>query len=119
MKTVNSQNGTSAEPSVNLGKLSTAKNLVFRGGGSKGVAYVGALQSLSEQGVLENIENVAGSSAGAMTAAIVACGGSAELMDYFCSANSLADFVDNRLTKNCFLKARRVHKLTLLWIILQ
>ncbi|HEO1438273.1 TPA: Dot/Icm T4SS effector VpdB [Legionella pneumophila] len=99
MKTVNSQNGTSAEPSVNLGKLSTAKNLVFRGGGSKGIAYVGALQSLSEQGVLENIENVAGSSAGAMTAAIVACGGSADLMEYFCSANSLEDFVDNPLTR--------------------
>ncbi|HAU1191366.1 TPA: patatin-like phospholipase family protein [Legionella pneumophila] len=99
MKTSNSQNGTSNEPSVNLGKLSTAKNLVFRGGGSKGVAYVGALQSLSEQGVLENIENVAGSSAGAMTAAIVACGGSAELMEYFCSANSFEDFVDNPLTR--------------------
>ncbi|WP_106225170.1 patatin-like phospholipase family protein [Legionella pneumophila] len=105
MKTSNSQNGTSNETSVNLGKLSTAKNLVFRGGGSKGVAYVGALQSLSEQGVLENIENVAGSSAGAMTAAIVACGGSAELMEYFCSANSLADFVDNRLTKKLLPKS--------------
>ncbi|AOW52169.1 TPA: hypothetical protein JBB06_00735 [Legionella pneumophila subsp. pneumophila] len=107
MKTVNSQNGTSAEPSVNLGKLSTAKNLVFRGGGSKGIAYVGALQSLSEQGVLENIENVAGSSAGAMTAAIVACGGSADLMEYFCSANSLADFVDNRLTKKLLPKSEK------------
>lgn len=62
---------------------------------------------MSEQGVLENIENVAGSSAGAMTAAIVACGGSAELMDYFCSANSLADFVDNRLTKKLLPKSEK------------
>ena len=48
------------------------KNLVFEGGGVKGIAYVGALQVLEQEEVLEDIENVAGTSAGAITAALVA-----------------------------------------------
>lgn len=47
------------------------KNLAFEGGGVKGVAYAGALQVLSEKGILEKIENVAGTSAGAITACLV------------------------------------------------
>ena len=47
------------------------KNLVFEGGGVKGVAYAGALQELEEKGVLQNIEQVAGTSAGAITAVLV------------------------------------------------
>ena len=47
------------------------KNLVFEGGGVKGVAYVGGLQVLEDQGVLQNIERVAGTSAGAITSCLV------------------------------------------------
>lgn len=47
------------------------KNLAFEGGGVKGVAYVGALQTLEDQGILENIEQVAGISAGAITSCLV------------------------------------------------
>ncbi len=47
------------------------KNLVFRGGGMKGTAYTGALEVLHEKGILNNIERVAGSSAGAITATLV------------------------------------------------
>ena len=49
-------------------------NLVFEGGGVKGVAYVGALQALDERGVLPGVRAVAGTSAGAITAALVAIG---------------------------------------------
>jgi NTE family protein len=44
------------------------KNLVFKGGGVKGVAYLGAIEVLEQQGILPSIERVAGSSAGAITA---------------------------------------------------
>ena len=50
------------------------KNLVFEGGGVKGIAYVGALEVLEEEGILKNIERVAGTSAGAMIAVLVALG---------------------------------------------
>ena len=42
------------------------KNLVFEGGGVKGAAYVGAMQALDEAGVLDNIERICGTSAGAI-----------------------------------------------------
>lgn len=48
------------------------KNLVFKGGGVRGIAYAGALQVLENRGVLDRIEMVAGTSAGAITAALVA-----------------------------------------------
>jgi NTE family protein len=44
------------------------KNLVFKGGGVKGVAYLGAIEVLEQQGILPGIRCVAGSSAGAITA---------------------------------------------------
>ena len=48
------------------------RNLVFKGGGVRGIAYMGALESLEQEGVLQKIERVAGSSAGAI-AATLAC----------------------------------------------
>lgn len=47
-------------------------NGVFKGGGAKGVAYVGALEACEQQGV--EFDAVAGSSAGAITAVLVAAG---------------------------------------------
>jgi NTE family protein len=53
--------------------LSRAKyrNLVFKGGGVRGVAYIGALEALEGMGILDRIERVAGSSAGAVAALLV------------------------------------------------
>jgi len=50
------------------------KNLVFEGGGVKGIAYVGAMQVLEEKGILSNIRRVGGTSAGAINATLVALG---------------------------------------------
>ena len=44
------------------------KNLVFKGGGVRGIAYVGALKYLYENGLTRSLERVAGTSAGAITA---------------------------------------------------
>src|SRR5688500_11251178 len=45
---------------------------VFQGGGAKGVAYAGALRAVEERGLW--FSQVAGSSAGAITAVLVAAG---------------------------------------------
>lgn len=50
------------------------RNLVFEGGGVKGIAYVGAMQVLSQRGLLDNIVRVGGTSAGAINALIFALG---------------------------------------------
>ena len=47
------------------------RNLVFKGGGIRGIAYLGALNVLEEIGILQNIERVAGASAGAIAATLV------------------------------------------------
>ena len=49
-------------------------NLVFEGGGVKGIAYAGALQVLTDCGIMPQIKQVAGTSAGAITATLVALG---------------------------------------------
>lgn len=48
------------------------KNLIFEGGGVKGIAYVGALSVLEQKGVLQNIKRVGGASAGAIVALLLA-----------------------------------------------
>ncbi|MDO4691700.1 MAG: patatin-like phospholipase family protein [Porphyromonadaceae bacterium] len=50
------------------------RNLVFEGGGVKGIAYVGALEVLQEAGIFERIERVAGTSAGAIVAVLLGIG---------------------------------------------
>lgn len=47
------------------------KNLVLKGGGIRGIAYLGALEVLYKEGIPQQIERVAGSSAGAMTALVI------------------------------------------------
>ncbi len=52
-------------------KRNLYRNLVFKGGGVRGIAYMGALEVLDEYRIVENIECVAGTSAGAIAAALV------------------------------------------------
>lgn len=54
--------------------MSQFRNLVFEGGGVKGIAYVGAMEVLEARGILADIERVGGTSAGAINAVLFACG---------------------------------------------
>ena len=54
------------------------KYIAFSGGGAKGAIYSGVHETLIQSGVLAGVQEVAGSSAGAITAAIVASGISRE-----------------------------------------
>jgi NTE family protein len=49
-------------------------NLVFEGGGVKGIAYVGAMEEIERRGILSGIQRVAGTSAGAINAILVGLG---------------------------------------------
>lgn len=50
------------------------ENLVFEGAGIRGIAYCGALMELDERGYLDCIDQVAGTSSGAITACLVSIG---------------------------------------------
>lgn len=50
------------------------RNLVFEGGGVKGIAYIGAMQVLEAKGILNMIQRVGGTSAGAINATLFALG---------------------------------------------
>jgi len=48
------------------------RNLIFEGGGVKGIAYIGAMQILHNRGILPEIRRVGGTSAGAINALLFA-----------------------------------------------
>jgi len=54
--------------------MSQFRNLVFEGGGVKGIAYVGALAVLEQKGILGDIQRIGGTSAGAINAVLLGCG---------------------------------------------
>ena len=71
------------------------RNLIFEGGGVKGIAYVGALEVLDKEGILQDIKRVAGTSAGAMVAVLVGLGyTAAELRDILWNLN-FQNFLDD------------------------
>jgi NTE family protein len=57
------------------------KNLVLEGGGVRGLAYAGAFSVLEKKGILQQIENVAGSSAGSIAGMLVCVGYTANEID--------------------------------------
>ena len=71
------------------------KNLIFEGGGVKGIAYVGALEVLEKEGILKDVERVAGTSAGAMVAVFVALGYTAEEISDILWSINFKNFMDS------------------------
>lgn len=71
-----------AEPPEVMAKLERAdrlanahfENLVFEGGGIRGVTYCGALMEMETRGHLKHIRRVAGASSGAITSCLLAVG---------------------------------------------
>ncbi|MFT6868503.1 MAG: NTE family protein [Cyclobacteriaceae bacterium] len=50
------------------------KNLVFEGAGMRGLAYAGVIGEFESQGLMEQVEKVGGTSAGALTAMMISIG---------------------------------------------
>jgi len=67
------------------------KNLIFKGGGVRGAAYVGAIRYLYENRLMRSVQRVAGTSAGAITAAVLALN-----FQDFTELKTVADSLDYR-----------------------
>ncbi len=72
------------------------KNLVMEGGGVRGIAYAGVLTVLEQNGLLLQIENVGGSSAGAIAALLVSIGYTSGEIDSLMTALSIQKFNDGK-----------------------
>jgi len=70
------------------------RNLVFEGGGVLGIAYAGALRVLQKKGIMPDIERVAGASAGAITASLLAIGYDADGIQDVVAKTSFNSFMD-------------------------
>lgn len=74
--------------------IHSISNLVFEGGGVRGVAYGGAVEALEKAALLPKIQRVAGTSAGAITACLVALKYSAVEISQIIANMNLASFED-------------------------
>ena len=71
------------------------ENLVFEGGGVKGIAYCGALEILEECGILKKIKRFAGSSAGSIIATFLAIGYTPKEMKEVMNNTDFGTFFDS------------------------
>lgn len=69
-------------------------NLAVEGGGVKGIAYAGALEALEQAGVRPQIRQIAGTSAGALTALLITLGYEAKEIQKILLGTDFADFED-------------------------
>lgn len=74
--------------------LPPIENLVFSGGGVRGVVYPGVIEVLEELQVLDSVKRVAGTSAGAIIAMLVALGFSARQIHEDSDNTNFAKFMD-------------------------
>lgn len=84
-------------PSLSFSQqISQYKNLVLEGGGVRGLAYAGAFSELEKAGILEQIEKVAGTSAGAIAGLMVSIGYQAKEIDSIIRSLPVEEFNDGR-----------------------
>lgn len=75
--------------------MSQFRNLIFEGGGVKGIAYAGAIRVLEKQDILTDIRRVAGASAGAITAALLGAGATGSDIEEIVGHTSFRKFMDD------------------------
>jgi NTE family protein len=81
---------TFAQPKTNY------SNLALEGGGVRGLAYAGVISVLEKQGILEHIDNVAGSSAGAIAGLLISVGYTAKEIDSIMQELPVQQFNDGK-----------------------
>jgi NTE family protein len=82
------------------------KNLVFEGAGIRGIAYSGVIKVLEEKNLLQNVERVGGTSAGAITALFLSLGYNADEISELINSTSFKKFNDGN-----FLFFGGIHRL--------
>lgn len=83
------------------------RNLVFEGGGIKGLAYIGAMQIMDQRGHLSGIQRVGGTSAGAINALMFALGYSMQEQREILESTDFNKFLDDS-----FGWGKDIHRLT-------
>lgn len=81
------------------------ENLVFKGGGPKGIAYLGAVKILESRGALKYVKRVAGTSAGAINSALMAFNYSCDEMFNILNETVITSWLDHPLTKESLKKS--------------
>jgi NTE family protein len=76
-------------------EVSLIRNLIFEGGGCAGIAYGGALTLMDDHKLLDNVERVGGTSAGAITACLMAIGYSASEIQGIIKDTKFSSFQDD------------------------
>ncbi|MGB3799590.1 MAG: patatin-like phospholipase family protein [Lewinella sp.] len=79
-----------------VGQQAPYENLVFEGAGMRGIAYSGVLKEMEQQDILDDIERVGGTSAGAITALMVSRGYNSEEIFTIISETRFQQFNDGR-----------------------
>jgi NTE family protein len=82
-------------------------NLALEGGGVRGLAYAGALSVLEQKGILDHVQRVAGSSAGAIAGLMVVLGYNSQEIDSVLQTLKIQEFNDG---KDIFGKIRRIKR---------
>ncbi len=72
------------------------KNLALEGGGVRGLAYAGALEVLEQKNILQHIEKVAGSSAGAIAGLMISLGYNSVEIDSILQNLKIQQFNDGK-----------------------
>jgi NTE family protein len=83
--------------SVSLARQHSIKNLVFEGAGIRGIAYGGVVQEFENAGLLNSIEKVGGTSAGAIIALLISLGYTGSEITSVISETDFGRFNDGRL----------------------
>lgn len=72
------------------------RNLALEGGGIRGIAYAGAIAELEKQGTMDSIQNVSGTSVGAIVGSLICVGYSAEELKEILSELNIQKFNDGK-----------------------
>lgn len=70
------------------------ENLVFEGGGIKGLVFAGAMKYLQEKNITKNVKNIIGSSAGSIVATCLALGYTAKDLEFILRETDFSTFMD-------------------------
>ena len=76
-------------------KPNKIENIVFEGGGVKGAAYAGSMQVFQELGLFEQVKNIGGTSAGSITAVMLAVGGGSDGLFESVENTNFAQFLND------------------------
>ena len=82
--------------SAKPGEAQSTRNLVFEGAGVRGIAYVGAIRYLEENHMLDSIERIGGTSAGAITALALALGYNSKEIEKLVYETKIQKFNDGK-----------------------